>query len=156
VAAFFDPMHSPRRTRQNYQEMRRFGLSTLAIGVESLHDPLLCVLGKQGEAEQLEEAIRRASAAGLRLRLILLVGPGDRALSQEHRRVSIQRLNKLPLGKNDIVYLSPIQERKGGYPFPTLTQDQTQQELSKFRSDLDRVTRARVMNYRIDNFHYYA
>ncbi|MDP7033202.1 MAG: hypothetical protein QF752_01785 [Planctomycetota bacterium] len=156
MAAFFDPRNSPPREDRDYREMYRLGLSTLAIGIETFHPQLLSLLGKGREMEQVEVAINRALNAKIRLRLIFLVGIGDQALAKTHRQTSIRKIEQLPLSRDDIIYLSPLEIREKPYPFPTLSRENTSEEMTRFESTLKRATQARVHRYRVEDFHYYA
>jgi hypothetical protein len=70
-------------------------------------------LGKPGHPKELLPLARALKEAGLALGLILMVGAGGRTYEKAHREESLSLLAELPLGREDLVYLSPFQETPG-------------------------------------------
>ncbi len=163
VAGFVDVFSGEKKPPEAWRELRDLGLSSVAIGVETGHDPLLEYLNKPGSADQAADFVGLLKEAGLSVAVILMVGVGGRPFAAGHQRDSSELLGRLPLGEGDIVYLSPF-VRHGDSPYAQRAEEEGLEELSaEERSAQDRALRAaarsavpaaRVATYHIDEFVY--
>ncbi len=76
------------------EQLAQSGCRHVAIGVESMSNKMLSILGKQTRAETNLKAIQNAKAAGLKVRIYILVGfPGE---TEETIYESIEGLKNCP------------------------------------------------------------
>jgi hypothetical protein len=148
VAAFQDPDHAPVRSAAEYAELRRAGLTTAFIGLETGSPDLRAALGKSRSLDRLAGAVRAEKDGGLRVALSILVGAGGRAAAAAHRRATAAFLECLPLTRSDLLYLSPL---AGALPSAAL-----EEELERFRAEIRAASPARIATYRIGLFRYYT
>jgi len=112
-AGFVDVFSGDRKPADDWRELRELGLTRVAVGVETGHDPLLAYLNKPGGADAAAEFAATLKGAGLSLALIFMVGVGGRRFAEGHLRDSVRLLERLPLGADDVVYLSPFVVQPG-------------------------------------------
>ncbi|MGK0289800.1 MAG: radical SAM superfamily enzyme YgiQ (UPF0313 family) [bacterium] len=148
IATFLDPDHCPKRTLEDYQELKQYGLEHVTIGLETGQKKLREELGKKGDIDSIIEMIKLQNQAGIRTAITVLVGVSGSASKEEHRLETVQVIQKMNLSPSDIVYLSPVAD--------TLPQDQLKSETTKFKDDLKKVTSAKISPYLIERFHYFA
>lgn len=148
VAAFHDPDHSPGRTLRDYEALRALSLAHMTVGLETGDASLRVALGKSGSLTRVTRALTEAKAAGLRVAITVLVGPGGAEAADRHRIATCRYVGTLGLEEKDLVYLSPLE---GGLPRGGL-----QYEVARFTGELAAVTRAQVAPYRMELFRYYA
>ena len=113
VAGFVDVFGGERKPARDWAELRELGLARVAIGVETGHDPLLAHLNKPGSAAEAAAFVRLLKGAGLAVSLIFMVGVGGERFAAAHERDSLALLERLELGADDIVYLSPFVTQPG-------------------------------------------
>lgn len=154
IGSFFDPHHAPRRGPEEFAALRRAGLRSVAIGMESGSQEMLDLLGKDGLVSRTTGAVRAAIEGGLRIALMVLVGPGDERQAEVHRRATVHALDAMDLSREDLVFLSPLST--GEYGFDVLPADRIAEETRRFRCEIAAVTDARISPYRIEEFQYYA
>lgn len=111
--AFLDGFTGLRKTVEDYEQLRAFGLRRVYIGLESGHEPLLAFLRKPATAEQMIETVRRLKAAGLSVGVIVMIGVGGDRFAQGHVEDTLAVLRAMPLGRGDLVYLSEFVEIPG-------------------------------------------
>ncbi len=109
VFAFVDGLSAERKDIEAFQELRKFGLRRVYIGLESGHEPLLAWLQKPSTAADMVDAVQRMKRAGLNIGVIVLLGVGGRAFAEGHVRDTAAALNAMPLDGGDIIYFSPFQ-----------------------------------------------
>lgn len=148
VAAFFDPDHAPSRSTRAWSALRRAGLTRVYAGLETGVPWLRRELGKSERLERFTGELRKARAAGVRVGVIVLVGPGGSKETLPHRRMTADAISRMGLGPQDLVYLSPL---RGSMPAEQL---RTQQDL--LRRQIREHTAARVSSYGMDGFRYYS
>ncbi len=147
-AAFFDPHHSPARGVAEFAALRAAGLASVSIGLESGCQEALDLLGKGGRVERVVEAVRDARAGGLRIGLMVLVGPGGESLAARHREETAGAIGNMQLDRSDVVFVSPLGQ--------SLPPDRLETETIDLRRAIASATRARTSPYRLEEFQYYA
>jgi len=83
------------RSVRELADLRRAGLHTLYLGLESGSDEVLRAMSKPGCASDAVEGCRRAREAGLSVSVMALVGIGGRDLSGVHVRETVAALNAM-------------------------------------------------------------
>lgn len=147
MGAFLDPDHAPSRDVGQYRQLADRGLRQVTIGLESGCEDLRGKLGKQSKLNRLRNTVTLLKTAGLQVVLTVLVGAGGKDYIDSHRRDTAALLHKLPLSREDIVYLSPLQ---GSLPASLMTE-----EAHQLRSALMQSTPARIAPYNMERFFYY-
>jgi hypothetical protein len=108
IYSFLDAYSGMRKTVEDFVALREQHVKRLYLGVESGHDELLRFVNKPGTAEEALEVVTRIKAAGLSVGVIILIGLGGDLFFEGHIRDTIALLREMPLGREDIVYLSPL------------------------------------------------
>jgi len=148
LAAFEDPDHAPRRDAADYGALRSAGLRTITVGLESGLPALRAELGKRPELDRVLAAVATQKRAGLASGVTVLIGAGGRAAARDHLEATTATIGEMPLEASDMVYLSPLAE--------SLSEGELAQEYRRFRARLAEVTRAKIVPYRIERYHYFA
>ncbi|WP_243029112.1 radical SAM protein [Thermus albus] len=155
ILGFLDLFTGIRKEPSWWEKLKALGLGRVYVGLETGHAPLLALLNKPGHPREALSLVRSLKEAGLSLGVILLVGAGGVAYAEAHRRESLALLAQLPLGKEDVVYLSPFQVEPGT-PYAALGLEplpQVEAELAAWASALRRMG-LRVARYDIREFLY--
>jgi hypothetical protein len=134
-----------------FRTLARLGLKRIYYGLETGHEELRKKLGKPGSVKSVEESVRNAKTAGVRIGLILLAGAGGKTWSERHVTQSIRWIQRLPLDASDIVFVSPLYGKDGISEAP-LSAKETQLQIAKLRRAL--APRVRVALYDIREFVY--
>ncbi len=113
VSGFIDLFTGERKTAGDWAEMGEWGLRRVCIGLESGDDQLLRWLNKPGDAASAPGFISTLKGAGIAVSVVLMVGVGGRRFAAGHVVLSLKMMAQLSLDSEDIVYLSPIRERRG-------------------------------------------
>jgi len=148
IAAFHDPDHAPTRRAEDHAELRAAGLRTVTVGLETGLAALREKLGKRPRLDRVHAAVAAQVEAGLTCGVTILVGAGGPATADDHRRATVEAVRRMPLRARDMVYLSPLAE--------TLTAAGMAREYGRFRLELARSTRAKIVPYRIERYHLFA
>jgi len=112
--AFSDAFTTPRNKGiDEYTVMKKNGLERIYIGIESGDEEVLRVLNKPMVLSLAKKEIEEIKAAGIGVGLIVMSGAGGRKLAGQHIENTSRFLSTLPLGRGDIVYISPINEYEG-------------------------------------------
>ncbi|WP_164880828.1 radical SAM protein [Aestuariirhabdus litorea] len=156
VASFWDPDFSPSRSANQWRELQQAGLKRLVVGVETGDGGLRRELGKGDDTERLTEALTVASQAGIPLGICILVGAGGEQLSDRHLENTLRWITALPLGRQDLVYLSPLQNLDTGQASPRPLSDWLAAEQASFKRQLTHYSNAQVTDYRMEDYGYYS
>ena len=113
VMGFLDLFTGLKKAPSWWERLGGMGLRRVYIGLETGHAPLLALLRKPGHPKEVLPLVRALKAAGLSVGVILMVGAGGKAFAEAHFRESLALLAELPLGRGDVVYLSPFREDPG-------------------------------------------
>ncbi|CAM3472644.1 radical SAM protein [Hydrogenibacillus schlegelii] len=154
-AAFLDLWSGSKKTPDWWRRLFDRGLRKVAIGVESGDPSLLRTLNKPGDPRELLPFVRTLKEAGLALRLIFLVGAGGAPFREAHLSRSLDLLAALPLGPEDVVYLSPLVPEPGT-PYAAAAPEPVEDldaELIRWASSVRRLG-LRVSRYDIREFVY--
>jgi len=155
ILGFLDLFTGLKKKVSWWLRLWELGLRRVYIGLETGHAPLLALLNKPGHPREVLSLVRSLKEAGLSLGVILMVGAGGVAYAEAHRRESLALMAELPLGKEDVVYLSPFQVEPRT-PYAALGLEplsQVEEELAAWASALRRM-RLRVARYDIREFLY--
>jgi radical SAM superfamily enzyme YgiQ (UPF0313 family) len=113
IYAFLDGFSGEKKTSADYAHLAQRGVKRIYIGMESGNAGLLQVLKKPGNPEDVVQAVRAIKAGGIAVGIIILLGAGGQAYAQAHVRDTIQALNAMPLGLDDLIYFSELIEDEG-------------------------------------------
>ena len=108
---FVDLYSGERRSAADWKYLRRRGLRRVYIGMETGLDELLEFVHKPGSAVEMEDFVRVLKGVGLEISLIVMVGLGGQEYRERHRNASRDLLLRLPLDRQDLIYLSPFVEQ---------------------------------------------
>lgn len=144
VAAFLDADHAPRRTPARWARLVEAGLVDVTVGLETGLAPLRASVGKSGDVTRFVGSVAAAKAANVRIAVCVLVGLGGPAQADAHRAATVAAIGAMPLGKADLVYLSPL---AGALP-----DDAIDAETAAWRAALAPVTPARASHYPAEGF----
>ncbi len=144
IYSFIDSFTGDKKSEADFRELRERNLHGVYVGAETGCNELLKFLNKPATSERTLETIRTLKKAGLRVGVIILVGAGGDYYFRSHVEETIELLNELPLGKEDIIYFSPLVEsaqseyarlaEEAGIRF--LTDDEKREQLRAIRSAL--------------------
>jgi len=149
IASFFDPYHAPKRTLADYLQLKELGLQQLTLGLETGSSLLRKRWGKSGDLDKLKEVVDVLKKAGFTVALTVLMAFHQDVNFLRHQKDTTDLLNSLPLTKNDIIYLSPLQ--------PAVVARQTSEEqLQSLKEGFRSVSEAKIVPYRVDRFRYFA
>ena len=111
VYAFSDAFTTPlSKSESDYSQMHSAGLRRVYIGVESGSRRVLDILNKPMNLDTALAEMRQMKPAGIGLGIIIMAGAGGRALAEDHIRDTSDLVAELPLGRGDVVYISPMVE----------------------------------------------
>ncbi|MFO7546734.1 MAG: radical SAM protein [Trueperaceae bacterium] len=163
LAGFVDVFSGEKKRLEEWRALRALGLRSVAIGVETGHDPLLSYLNKPGSADEAADFVATLKEAGLAVSVILMVGAGGTRFAEGHLRDSAALLGRLPLTEGDVVYLSPFVVQSGSPYAERAARDGTVPLSEGERDEQYRALKAaarlaapasRVALYHIDEFVY--
>ncbi|MFQ6674514.1 MAG: radical SAM protein [Fidelibacterota bacterium] len=150
IYSFIDLFTGIKKSSDNFSHLRELGVKRVYLGVESGNPGLLTLLQKPQPIANVIELCRRIKAGGINLGLIFLAGAGGRLTHEEHLRDSVELIEKIPLDRGDMVYVSEFYEtnpdyrsalRKLGYPLPG------RMELREMASEFKRVVKKVVSSH---------
>ncbi|MEJ2292823.1 MAG: radical SAM protein, partial [Deinococcales bacterium] len=113
VSSFVDVFGGERKPVEAWRELASWGLTRVAVGLETGSDALLSYLNKPGSADEAAAFVATLKEAGLAVSVIVMVGAGGERFAAEHERDTAALLDRLPLGRGDLVYLSPFVVQPG-------------------------------------------
>lgn len=109
-SSFMDTFNLERKSLADLQAIRNAGLRTVYVGLETGSNRLREFLRKPGSVEEAVEAIARLKEASFQVGVIVLVGVGGSEFAKEHLQETVAAIARMPLGRGDLVYLSPFVE----------------------------------------------
>lgn len=104
--AFQDGFSGQKKSAEDYAALAKRGLRRVYVGLESGHDPLLSWVRKPGRAADALAAVRQIKAGGVDVGIIVMLGLGGERYAVGHVGDSIDVLNRMGLGKGDLLYFS--------------------------------------------------
>ena len=108
IYAFISAPDALDKTAADFAAMRAQNVRRLYVGLESGHDPLRRFIQKQGDADEVQRAVETIKAGGLQVGLIFMVGIGGERYRQDHFEDTVSLIRRLPLGDDDLLYVSPF------------------------------------------------
>jgi radical SAM superfamily enzyme YgiQ (UPF0313 family) len=157
MSAFMDTFHSGGKQVAELTAIRRAGLTTVYIGLETGDDGLREFLNKPGSAHEALDVIRRCKQAGLRVGIIVLVGAGGRRFADSHLQRTMSLLASVPFSDGDVVYLSPFvdpshaayRQRLEAVGSEPMTPHQLAEELARWQRTLAALSPTKVTFYSV-------
>lgn len=142
VTSFASGRAMAARTPGELERLRRAGLHTLYLGLESGNDEVLKAMHKPGTSADAVEGCRKARAAGLSVSVMVLIGVGGRDLSAAHARDTTTVLNAMQPDLLSFLRLvpvpgTPLWRRIADGRFIQLTQEQAVAEARDILAGLD-------------------
>ncbi len=95
ISAYASPQSLQLRSVAEMAALREKGLQLYYVGIESGHDQVLQQLDKGVDAAEWVAAAAKASAAGVKLSAMILLGAGGPELSHDHARASAEVINRI-------------------------------------------------------------
>ncbi len=110
VDAFLDDVAPPLPDRDAWRRLADLGLRRVNLGIESGDADVRALYRKTWSDDDLRATVADLNAAGLGLRLMLLVGAGGVSWADRHEAATAELLNTLDLQRGDLVYLLDANE----------------------------------------------
>ncbi len=109
VYAFSDAFTTPRNKGLNdYLLLREVGLSRVYVGIESGNSDILRIFNKPMDLNVARDEITIMKKSGISVGAIVMSGAGGKRFYEQHLSGTVDFLSSLPLGRGDIVYVSPL------------------------------------------------
>ncbi|MEQ1891490.1 MAG: radical SAM protein [Planctomycetota bacterium] len=122
VSCYASPQSLQVRSVAEMTSLRELGLTLYYLGIESGHDAVLARLAKGVDAAEMVRVAQKASAAGVQLSTMILLGAGGAELSREHARASARVVNAIQPRFLSTLIMTPVpgtplfeEERRGEY-----------------------------------------
>lgn len=109
VSCYASPQSLQVRKVEEMRRLREAGLSLYYLGIESGHDAVLEGLEKGVDAAEMVRVAEKATAAGVKLSTMILLGAGNRVLSMEHARASAQVVNAIQPRFVSTLVMTPVE-----------------------------------------------
>ena len=142
VSCYSSPQSLDVRSVEEMTKLRAAGLTQYYLGIESGHDAVLAKLKKGVDSAEMIRVAGKASAAGVKLSTMILLGAGARALSLEHARESARVVNAIQPRFVSTLVITPVEgtplfEEAQRGELDELTPEETARELREFVSGLE-------------------
>jgi hypothetical protein len=108
IYAFLDGFSAERKTAADYRTLAERGLKRVYVGLESGNAALLHFLKKPGRPADMVRAVQAMKAGGVAVGVMVLLGAGGHEYARQHVADTIQALNDLSLGLDDLIYFSEL------------------------------------------------
>jgi len=95
VSCYANPDNLLKKTVEEMREIRKNGLEVLYFGVESGDPRLLDKMNKGGSPEQMEEGCGKASEAGIKLSVTVILGLAGKGGSVRHADLTAELINRI-------------------------------------------------------------
>jgi radical SAM superfamily enzyme YgiQ (UPF0313 family) len=164
IYSFLDVFTGHHKRVGDFRALRERGLQRVYIGLETGDPELLRFLNKPGSPEEAQELVAMIKAAGLHVGIIVMAGVGGDKFARSHVEKTVQVVNGLGLGMNDLVYLSEFVEypaseytgRARAARIRPLSARETRAQMDEMRSGFrfDGHNRPKVAIYDIQEFIY--
>ena len=132
------------------ENLHMFGVNRVALGVESGSEDVLQFINKQGNPKDALSLIHKLKRAKIAVTPIFLIGIGGEKFREIHREESLRLIEKMPLEKGDIIYLSKfISDGKiSGLAPQTLNA-----EIERWKKEIDKPN-VKTVSYNFQRFIY--
>jgi len=115
IFSFVDVFTGIKKSVNDFKILKKLGLKRLYLGVESGNNDLMLFLNKKQLNIDIIELTKTIKRSGIDIGIIFLVGAGGKQFSDQHQKDTVDLLQKLPLSKGDIVYLSELYDTNPDY-----------------------------------------
>ena len=109
VSCYASPQALAVRSVEEMRTLHDAGLTLYYLGIESGHDTVLEKLEKGVDSAEMIRVAGKASAAGVKLSTMILLGAGGRALSEEHARESARVVNAVQPRFVSTLVMTPVE-----------------------------------------------
>lgn len=109
VSCYASPQALAARSVEDMSMLREAGLTQYYLGLESGHDEVLSRLDKGVDAAEMIRVAGKASDAGVRLSVMVLLGAGGRELSAEHALESAKVANAIRPRFLSTLVMTPVE-----------------------------------------------
>ena len=109
ASCYASPQALAVRSVDEMRTLREAGLSLYYLGIESGHDEVLSRLEKGVDSAEMIRVAGKASAAGVKLSTMILLGAGGRGLSAEHARESARVVNAIQPRFVSTLVMTPVE-----------------------------------------------
>lgn len=110
ISCYASPQSLQVRTVEQMAALREAGLTQFYLGVESGDDATLAFLEKGVDADEMVRVADKATAAGVKLSTMILLGAGGRARSLEHARASADVVNRIQPRFVSTLVMTPVED----------------------------------------------
>jgi len=110
IYSFLDVFTGHHKGVEDFRTLHQLGLQRVYIGLETGDPDLLAFLNKPGSPQHATELIQMLLEAGVHVGVIVMVGVGGERFSRSHVEKTVQVVNSLKLGRDDLIYLSVFVE----------------------------------------------
>ncbi len=142
VSCYASPQALQVRSVGEMRRLKELGLTQYYLGVESGHDAVLARLQKGVDSAGMIAAAGKATAAGVKLLTMILLGAGGAKLSREHARESARVVNAIRPRFVSTLVMTPVEgtplmdeAKRGEFVEPEPLE--TARELREFVAALD-------------------
>ncbi len=108
IYSFLDIFGAERKSISEYAELRDLKVKRIYIGLETGDDELFKYLNKPGSPGECVDVVETIKSAGINVGVIILAGAGGVKFYDKHIKNTVETILKMPLGKGDIIYISPL------------------------------------------------
>lgn len=109
ISCYASPQSLQVRQPEELVRLREAGLTQLYLGVESGSGRVLEALDKGVDAEEMIRVAAKATAAGMKLSTMVLLGAGGRAGSHDHARESARVINAIQPRFASVLVMTPVE-----------------------------------------------
>lgn len=106
IFSFVSAFDVERKSPAEWAALHALGLRRAYIGLETGDDALLRFLNKPGSVQDAIDAVHALRAGGVAVGVILMAGIGGDRFAADHVGRSVQAIQAMDLGPDDLVYLS--------------------------------------------------
>lgn len=96
------------KSPEQLRELRKLGLHRIYLGLESGHDEVLYRVKKGETASSMIEACQKIKESGLYLSVTVLLGLGEKLLSEDHAQQTARVLNEIAPNQTAALSLMPL------------------------------------------------
>ncbi len=114
LSSFIDAFTTRDKGAEEMAALSQAGLRRVFLGIETGDEELLAFLKKPASNDAVRALVGALKAARISVGAIFLVGAGGRKFQRAHLERSVALIRSLPLGAEDLVYLSPLVAEEGG------------------------------------------
>jgi hypothetical protein len=106
IFSFISALDALHKSPEHFAELRALGLRRAYVGLESGDEALLRFLNKPNTARQAIEAVKAIRAGGVAVGVVIMLGIGGDKYADDHVAHTIEAVNAMDLGPDDIIYFS--------------------------------------------------